>query len=177
MKVSTRVFIFVAAFVALSVVVAYASTLTLPPGEASSISSQTQSLPSTTKGIFLNNVQIALTEFIPVYGPVFGILVSYDTGVATAALSQANPQAHLSGLELFLFLILTPIYWLEFFSYSLAVEESIAVVIWIALSVKNRSLDKTELKWLVGSILAVVIVLFFSARLESSLVGGLIPNS
>ena len=104
--------------------------------------------------------------------------VSYDTGTVIAAEAQNNSQLQLSGLVLFLFLMVTPIYWLEFFAYSLAVEESISVIISIGSSFtsKNKKLIWTEGKWLIGSVVAVIVVLFFSARLESSLVAALTPT-
>ena len=172
MKLSTRVTIFLVVFVVLTVAVAYASTLPISQSNAQGLNSQVQSIPATTVGIFSNNVRIALVEFIPVVGPIFGVYTSYSTGVAIAAISQADSQSQMSGIVLFLLLMLTPIFWLEFFSYSLAVEESISLIV----SIRSRDL-KREWKWLVASILAVAIVLFFSARLESSLVSALAPSS
>jgi len=169
MKLSTRVFIFLVVFVVLSGAVADASAQPLPQSYAQSLNSQVQSIPATTIGIFLNNVKIALVEFVPLVGPIYGAYTSYSTGVAIAAISQANPKAQISGLESFLILMLTPIFWLEFFCYSLAVEESISLII----SLGKRDLVRGEWKWLVASILAVVVVLFFSARLEASLVSAL----
>jgi hypothetical protein len=69
-------------------------------------------------------------------------------------------------LELFLALLLTPIYWIEFSCYSLAVEESIALII----SFWKKDFRTTEWKWLVVSILFVVATLFVSARLEVQLI-------
>jgi hypothetical protein len=111
MKLSTRVSLFLVIFVVLSGAVAYASAQPLSQSNAQSLNSQVQSIPATTVGIFLNNVRIALVEFIPFVGPIFGVYISYGTGVAIVAISQANPQAQISGLELFLILMLTPIFF------------------------------------------------------------------
>ena len=170
MNLSNRVIVFVIVFVVLSAVLAYfASTVTMSQSEAQSINSQVRGIEPTTLGIFTNNFRIALVEFIPVFGPAFGVYTSYSTGVAITAIAQANPQSHLTGFESFLLLLLTPIYWLEFFSYSVAVEESIAVLV----SIKNRDFLNMEWKWLVASILVVGAVLLISANLEATLVGAL----
>jgi uncharacterized integral membrane protein len=169
MKLSTRVFIFLVVFVVLSGAVAYASAQPISQSYAQNLNSQVESIPATTIGIFLNNVRIALVEFIPFVGPIFAVYTSYSTGVAIAAISTANSQAQINGLEAFLILMLTPIFWLEFFCYSLAVEESISFII----AIGRKEIASAEWKWLVASILAVVVVLFFSARLEASLVSAL----
>ncbi len=167
MKLSSRVIVFIVVFIVLSVVLGYASTNSLSQTDAQSINSQVQGIQPTTIGIFTNNFRIALLEFIPAFGPAFGVYTSYSTGVAIAAIAEANPQSHITGLESFFLLLITPIYWLEFFSYSLAVEESIAVLV----SIRNRDFLKTEWKWLVASVLVVGAVLLVSANLEATLVG------
>lgn len=166
MKTRTRVTIFIIVFIILSVVFAYGSTAQMSQAQAQSISQGVQGIPETTLGIFRNNVQIALIEFIPGFGPAFGVYTSYDTGVALAGLAEANPSAGISGLESFFVLVLTPIFWLEFFCYSLAVEESISVII----SFKNRDFRTNEWKWLAGSIFVVIATLFVSAQLEVDLI-------
>ncbi|MHB8566176.1 MAG: stage II sporulation protein M [Nitrososphaerales archaeon] len=166
MKLSSRAVLFAIIFTVLSGVLAYASTVQLSPQDAQNLTTQVQGLQPTTDGIFINNVRVALIEFIPFVGPAFGVYVSYSTGVVIAAIAETSTTAHISGLESFFILLITPIYWMEFFSYSLAVEESIALVV----SIRRRDFLKTEWKWLLVSIFLVVSVLFLSARIEASLV-------
>jgi uncharacterized membrane protein SpoIIM required for sporulation len=72
--------------------------------------------------IFLNNFQICLVMFIPIVGPLFGLFTLFSTGIALDAI--ASVQGY-SGILAFFLLILTPIFWLEFVSYSLAMTESV----------------------------------------------------
>ena len=81
----------------------------LSSSDTQSISQGVQGIKDTVVGIFENNVMIALAEFIPGFGPAFGVYSSYDTGLALAALAQSNPSTGVSGLELFFVLLLTPI--------------------------------------------------------------------
>jgi len=166
LKTSMRAIIFIAAFITLSAILAYSSTVQLSQSEAQSLSQTVEGINGTVLGIFENNVQIALLEFIPGFGPVYGAYSSYGTGLALAALAESNSTVGISGFELFLVLLLTPIFWIEFSCYSLAVEESLAVII----SFKNHDFRSREWKWLVCSILFVVATLFVSARLEVDLI-------
>ncbi len=167
LRLSARLLILLGVFIALSGITAAASAISLPLSVAQSYSSQVASIPPTTGNIFLNNVQIALIEIIPGFGPVFGAYTSYETGLALSAIAETTGQGLISGLESFLVLLFTPIYWLEFFSYSLAVEESLAIII----SLRNRDFLKLEWKWLIGSILTMGVVLLVSAYLEATFVG------
>jgi hypothetical protein len=165
MRLSTRVSIFIAAFVILSVVTAYASTAELSLSDAKSLTQRIAGISPTTLSIFFNNARVDLAEFVPLFGPAFGVYVSYNTGLVIAAIAETS-SLPVSGLEAFLSLVLTPIFWMEFFAYSLAVEESVALV----ASARSRLLFRTELKWLAGSMLLALAVLFVSAHLEASLV-------
>jgi hypothetical protein len=60
--------------------------------------------------------------FIPVFGAVFGMFVLFSTGTAINAVSMV--QGLPVGL-VFLSLMITPIFWIEFASYSLGMTESI----------------------------------------------------
>jgi hypothetical protein len=158
--------IFLIVFVILSAILAYSSTVPLSQSEASSLSQGVEGIKGTTIGIFENNVKIALLEFVPGFGPAFGVYASYSTGLAISALAQSSPKSGISGIELFLILLLTPIYWLEFTCYSMAVEESIALI----ASVKNNIFRLSEWKWLIGSVVFVIATLFVSAQLEVQLI-------
>ena len=72
--------------------------------------------------IFLNNFPICLAMFIPIVGPIFGFIVLFDTGYAISALAQVQgvPSLLLVFAEL-----LTPVFWIEFAAYSIAIAESI----------------------------------------------------
>lgn len=166
MKTNTRVIIFIIVFIILTSILAYSSSFELSQSEAQSLSQGVEGINATVVGIFQNNVQIALLEFVPGFGPAFGAYSRYDTGLALAALAQSNSTVGIGGFELFLVLLLTPIFWIEFTCYSLAVEESLAIII----SFKNRDFRSREWKWLVCSILFVVATLLVSARLEVDLI-------
>jgi hypothetical protein len=167
MNLKSRVIIFLIIFLVLSGILAYSSTIQLSPSDAQSLTQSAKNIDESVVGIFKNNVQIALLEFVPGFGPGFSVYSSYDTGLVLAALAQSNQSSSgITGLELFLALLLTPIYWIEFTCYSVAVEESISLII----SFRNKDFRKNEWKWLVGSILFVVATLFVSARLEVQLI-------
>ena len=166
LKNRTRALIFLATLIALSGILAFASTVPLSTSNAQSLSQGVEGIHGTTTAIFQNNVQIALLEFVPAFGPAFGIYSSYDTGLAISALAQTNAGSGLSGLELFVFLLFTPIYWLEFACYSLAVEESLSLLV----SFRHHDFRKTEWRWLLGSILFVIVTLFVSAGIEANMI-------
>jgi hypothetical protein len=166
MKTKTRAILFIAVFITLSIILAYSSTVVLSQSDAQSTTQGVEGLNDTVPAIFRNNVQIALLEFIPGFGPAFGAYSSYDTGLAIAGIAQSTPNLSISGLELFLILLITPIFWIEFACYSLAVEESVAIII----SFKNRDFRSREWKWIICSILFVVATLFVSAKLEVEMI-------
>ncbi|MCL4519835.1 MAG: hypothetical protein M1587_11640 [Thaumarchaeota archaeon] len=167
MKLSTRAWIFAAAFFALVFVVALGASAKLTPDQASQLNQTVSGLGHGTLAIFFNNARVDLIEFVPILGPAFGVYVSYNTGLAIEAITQSSSIQGISAIEAFLALMLTPIFWMEFFSYSLAVEESFAILI----AARKKEDLSVELRWLVGSLLLAMAVLFVSARLESSIVG------
>jgi hypothetical protein len=72
--------------------------------------------------IFIQNFRISLIFFIPVVGPIFGVLSFVTTGYALGA------EAQVFGFPPFLysfFELLNPIFWVEFIVYSTAISESI----------------------------------------------------
>jgi hypothetical protein len=165
LKLSTRIAIFFAAFLVLTIVTAFASTAKISLEEARSLNSSVAGISPTTLPIFFNNARVDLVEFIPVLGPAFGVYVSYDTGIVIAAIAETS-SLPIGGPEAFLSLIITPIFWMEFFAYSLAVEESVALIV----SARKRALFRAELRWLAGSVLLALAVLFVSAHLEATIV-------
>jgi hypothetical protein len=94
--------------------------------------------------IFLNNFSICLLMFVPIVGAALGLLILFDTGVALAAIATTQGYPVWIGL---LSLVVTPIFWIEFVSYSLAMAESI----WLfkrLISLKCP-IVRRELRWLV----------------------------
>jgi uncharacterized membrane protein len=162
----TRLAIFITVFLVLTGVLFFTSSIQLTESQAESLNQGVQGLGHSSIGIFENNVLIALAEFVPGFGPVLGIYTSYSTGLVTAAEAQANPSSGVTGPEALLITMLTPIFWLEFFCYSLAVEESISLIV----SFKRKDFFSSEWKWLAGSVLMVVTTLFVSAKLETDLI-------
>jgi uncharacterized membrane protein SpoIIM required for sporulation len=165
LKISRRLGIYIAVFVVLTVIMGYASTVSMPQSEAISLYQQISSISPTTLGIYENNIKVALIEFVPGFGPIYGVLSAYDTGLIVSATGQI-PNATTTGPESFVILLLTPIFWMEFSCYALAVEESISIIV----SLVKKDFLKEEWKWLFGSLLFVAAVLLISARLESSMI-------
>lgn len=129
-------------------------------------------------GIFLNNVRIALTMFIPGLGAGFGSLVGFITGSVFAAL--ANSQPILSDLPPLIILI-TPFGIMEVFSYGLAMSRSGMLIYRVA---KDRPWRKENRRpFLENSLIPalielgiVAVVLFAAAIIEWQLIeqyGGL----
>lgn len=107
--------------------------------------------------IFLNNFQILLLMFIPLAGAGLGLIILYETGVVLSALAtvQGYP-AYLAVLNL----MATPVFWIEFAAYSIAMAESI----WIFRRLLRRRWG--ELKWLALSIGLCALLLIIGAYVE-----------
>ncbi len=88
--------------------------------------------------IFLNNFEICLLMFVPVVGAALGMFILFDTGLALGAI--ASTQGFPAWLG-FAGLIVTPIFWLEFAAYALAMAESF----WLFRRLTQRRWR--ELKW------------------------------
>jgi len=84
--------------------------------------SQNQASGTLTQYIFLNNFRICLIFFIPVFGPLVGVISFVTTGYAIGAESQVLGLPPI----LYVFLeLLSPVFWIEFTAYSIAITESI----------------------------------------------------
>ena len=124
-------------FFFLSLIVTIAGVLTpLSHDEAISINQEfEQALPDITlQYIFGNNFMICLIMFVPFAGPVFGFYALYNTGVIIAASSIAQYQSPIIN---FLFLVILPVFWLEFLAYSTAMSESVWLI-WRAIQHKGK---------------------------------------
>jgi hypothetical protein len=140
-RIYSIIFIFI-----LTIVVTLSGTLVpLSADEATTISNQVnqtlvenRDFPSLTAAIFTNNFLLCLAMFIPVAGAVFGLFTLFSTGTALAAISTTSGFPVL--LNFFL-LTITPIFWLEFISYSIGITESI----WLFRRLTQKRWH--ELKW------------------------------
>ena len=124
-RIYSIIFIFVIAFI----VTVVGSYLPLNHQDAMTISNQLNETLNTHKSdntltqyIFLNNFSICLLMFVPIIGPLLGMFILFDTGVALGAISSMLGYPVGIGL---ISLMLTPVFWLEFAAYSTAMAESV----------------------------------------------------
>lgn len=99
--------------------------------------------------------------FIPLFGAAFGLFTLFSTGIALGAIASVQG---IPAVLTFFFLFITPIFWIEFISYSLAMTASI----WLF----RRLMQKRwlELKWTALSIGATALLLGIGAVLEAWLI-------
>ncbi len=153
----------------LSIVVTIVGTFVpLSTEEAKMIADQVNStitenrdIASLTGAIFVNNFSISLLMFIPIVGPILGFSILFTTGTALGAISMV--QGYPIWVSL-LALMITPIFWLEFVSYSLGMAESI----WLFRRLLQRRWR--ELKWTAISIGIVAALLAIGAVVEAWLI-------
>jgi hypothetical protein len=153
----------------MSVVVTYAGTLVpLSTEDATTIYNQVNQtlienndFASLTGAIFVNNFSLCLIMFIPVAGAVFGFFTLFSTGTAIGAISMI--QGFPAILQLLL-LMITPIFWLEFVSYSVGMTESI----WLFRRLTQRRWR--ELKWTAIAIGITAGLLAIGAVVEAWLI-------
>lgn len=163
-RLYSLIFIFI-----LTIVATLAGTLVpLSAIEAKSISDQVNStitenrdFASLTGVIFVNNFGLCLIMFIPVAGAVFGLFTLFSTGTALSAISMTQGYPVLLG---FLALMITPIFWLEFISYSAGISESI----WLFRRLSQKRWH--ELKWTALAIGGVAGLLAIGAVVEAWLI-------
>jgi glucan phosphoethanolaminetransferase (alkaline phosphatase superfamily) len=99
--------------------------------------------------------------FIPFAGPIIGLTILFNTGIALGAISSAQ------GYPVFIALIselLTPVFWLEFIAYSAAIAESL----WLARRLLQR--QWLELKNTAIEIGICAVILIVSAIIEAWLI-------
>jgi hypothetical protein len=78
-----------------------------------------------TEYIFINNFSICLLMFVPLAGAAVGMFILFDTGIALNAIATTQGYPVWLGLAS---LVITPVFWLEFASYSIAMAESIWLI-------------------------------------------------
>jgi uncharacterized membrane protein SpoIIM required for sporulation len=109
--------------------------------------------------IFSNNMEIASLEFVPVFGWIRFVTVTYSTAQVISALASSY------GVPAALLLIVTflsPHSWIELMAYAVAVAESVL----LAYAVPARRLH-AELFRAVASVPLVILMLMFAAFLEA----------
>lgn len=114
--------------------------------------------------IFGNNFEITLIMFIPFIGPIFGLYVLYNTGVAIVAQTMAQ-SFQLSPTAVFFSLFLTPVAWLEFIAYSTAM----AANVWLSYRIVQGSW-RHELSNTTKFIAICAILLLSGAIIETALI-------
>lgn len=175
-----RIYFFSAVFIIGFLLTVIGSFIPVPPAEAKMISDQlnqtlnegrsTNTLP---QAIFMNNFLICLLMFVPVLGFAAGMFILFETGLALSAI--ASIQGYPSFLAI-ISLVITPVFWLEFAAYALAMTESI----WLfrrfmqAASSKEphhwRNILGRELKWTAIFIGVCAGLLAFGAFVETWLI-------
>jgi hypothetical protein len=163
-----RIYSFIFIFILTVVVTLVGTQVPLTAKEAQTISDQVNQtvienhdFASLTSAIFVNNFMLCLIMFIPVAGAVFGLFTLFSTGTALGAISMV--QGYPVGIE-FLLLVITPIFWLEFLSYSLGITESI----WLFRRLTQKRWR--ELKWTAIAIGTVAGFLALGAVIEAWLI-------
>jgi uncharacterized membrane protein SpoIIM required for sporulation len=124
-----RIYSIIAVFVIALIVTVVGSYLPLSVSDATAISqnlnstlNQNRANSTLTQYIFLNNFGICLAMFIPIFGAALGMFILFDTGVALGAIAATRGYPVWIGLGS---LVITPVFWLEFAAYSIAMAESI----------------------------------------------------
>jgi len=152
-----RIYFFSAVFIIGFLLTVIGSFIPVPPAEAKMISDQlnqtlneNRASNTLTQYIFINNFSICLLMFIPVLGFAAGMFILFETGLALGAIAATQGYPVYLGL---ISLAITPVFWIEFAAYSLAMAESI----WLfrrfiqAASSKEphhwRNIFGRELKW------------------------------
>ncbi len=176
------IFIF-AVFIVAFLVTVIGSLIPVPQAQAQQITQQlnetvTQGKATNTlpQAIFINNFSICLLMFVPVLGFAAGMFILFDTGLALSAISSVQGYPVFLGL---LSLVITPVFWIEFAAYSIAMAESI----WLfrrliqAINAKEpgewRKIMLPELKWLAIAIGACAGLLVLGAFVETWLITAL----
>ena len=163
-----RIYTIIMVFIVAVIVTFAASFIPISKTDAQTISNQLNQTVNTHKSngtlteyIFLNNFEICLIMFIPFVGPIIGIVILFNTGIALGAIS------YVQGYPVFIALIselLTPVFWLEFIAYSTAMAASL----WLARRLMQRrwlELKNTAIQ--IGMCAAILIV---SAIIEAWLI-------
>jgi hypothetical protein len=164
-----RIYSSSAIFVLATLVTIAGTLVPLSAQEAQAISDNLQETVNTlsetgglTQFIFGNNFMICLLMFIPVIGPLFGFFVLFNTGtvIGGIAATQGVP-----GVLAFLALVLTPVFWLEFIAYSIAITQSFWLIrrimrrrIWLELKTTGLLVTICAVLLLIGAIVETALL-------------------
>jgi hypothetical protein len=125
-----RVYSIIAVFIIALFVTIIGTAVPLSSQDASAISNQLNQTLSEHRAdntlvpyIFINNFSICLLMFIPLVGAALGLFILFDTGIALGAITATQGFPAWLGL---LSLVITPVFWLEFAAYSVAMASSIS---------------------------------------------------
>ncbi len=154
-----RIYLIILVFVIAFVLTVVGSYVPLNHQDAQTISDNLNSTlnahkanNSLTEYIFLNNFEICLLMFVPIIGAVLGLTILFNTGIALGAIASIQGYPAYIGL---LSLVITPVFWLEFTAYSIAIAESI----WLTRRLlQRRWLELKNTAILIGICAAILIV-------------------
>jgi uncharacterized membrane protein SpoIIM required for sporulation len=111
--------------------------------------------------------------FIPVFGAALGMFILFDTGIALGAIATTQGYPIWVGLAS---LVITPVFWLEFIAYSIAMAESIWLFRRLIKAIaskepgQGRLIFWRELKWLAKFIGKCAGLLTIGALVEGWLI-------
>lgn len=149
-----------------SIVLLLGSQTPLSKEEAELIVSEVQGVVASDSlllQIAWNNIILCLLLFLPVFGVLFMVLVSYGTGTVISAYALLSASTARS--EILLVLFSSPSTWLEFAAYSLAASEGMLFL----LGIFTRRF-REEGKTLAKTVLACILILIVGAVIEAALI-------
>lgn len=164
-----RISIFVA-FLILNIIITLAGVFTpLSYDTAQVIVNEVESLFEDLTSLFIleNNLSIALVGFIPIVGILWMFYVLYSTGLGFSAFSIVY---EIPSLVVILATFITPVFWLEYIAYSLALTEGTMILLTI---LKNRENIRQELIIALIFIGLVTLLLALGALIEVLMIGAL----
>lgn len=158
-------------FFSLSLIATIAGVLKpLTSEEAQSLNKELEKVREdvTVQYIFGNNFLICLAMFVPFLGPIIGFFALYNTGIYVAASSISLGLHPIIG---FLSLLILPIFWLEFLAYSIALAESV----WLIMKATQGKL-RSELPKTCILIAICALILVTAAIIEIILISAFTPS-
>jgi hypothetical protein len=163
-----RIITIVVIFVVLVVITTLSTLTPMSQQDATQTYSDLNSTVTTLKDngvlwqdIFGTNLIIALMLFVPFIGPILGFYEAYMAGLAYAASGIVNNVNPVAG---WLVIFLTPVPWLEYMGYSIAIAGSL----WLSVRILQHG-AKHELGNTAKFIAVCAIVLVVSAYIEAAL--------
>jgi len=158
-------------FFTLSLVATIAGILTpLTSEEAQSLNQELENVREdvNVQYIFGNNFLICLAMFVPFFGPILGFFALYNTGIYVAASSITAGFHPIIG---FFSLLILPVFWLEFLAYSIALAESV----WLIMKAIHGKL-RSELPKTCILITICALILVTAAIIEMILISAFTPS-